>query len=138
MAHPAPLLYLLRGLTSIVAHAAPLSYWLRGLTCKVRSVTGALCDIRGNSYSVLERCRRVLWPHATVTASGGVAGAFCGLKGNSYSAQERCRSVLWQQRQQLQRLGALQERSVVSEATVTASRSVAGAFCVCRGNSYTL
>ena len=35
--------------------------------------------------------------------------------------------VLWPQ-QQLQRLGALQERSVASEAAVAASGSVAGAF----------
>ena len=63
-------------------------------------------------------------------ASGSVAGAFCGLRSSSCSVQERCRSVLWSQKQQLQRPGALQERSVASEAAVAASGSVAGAFCL--------
>ena len=39
------------------------------------------------------------------------------------------------QKQQLQRLGALQERSVASAAAVAASRSVAGAFCGLRRSS---
>ena len=46
---------------------------------------------------------------------------------SSCNVWKRCRSVLWPQKQQLQRLGALQERSVASEAAVAATRSVAAA-----------
>ena len=70
-----------------------------------------------------------------VAASWSVAGAFGGLRRSSCSVRERGRSVLWPQKQQLQRLGALQERSVVSEGAVAASGSVAGALCGLRSSS---
>jgi len=64
--------------------------------------------------------------------SGSDAETCCGVLG-------RCRSVGWPQhlcgvlqrplKQQLQRLGALQERSVASEAAVATSRSFAGTSC---------
>ena len=61
-------------------------------------------------------------------ASRSVAGAFCGARGTNCSVWERWRSVLWAQKQQLQRLGALLERSVTPEAAVAAPRSMAETF----------
>ena len=67
-----------------------------------------------------ERCRS--------EASGSVAGALRGPRSNTCSAQQRCSSAAWPQKQQLQRLGAVQQRCVALEATFAASESVAGAL----------
>ena len=64
---------------------------------------------------------------AAVAASGSVTGALQRLGSSSCSDQERCRSVAEDQKQQLQRLGALQERHRGQEAAVAASGSVAEA-----------
>ena len=75
---------------------------------------------------------------AAVTTSRSVPGACCGLRSSSYSIQGRSRNVLWPQKHLLQHPGAFQERSAASEAAVTASRNVPGAFCGLRSSSYSI
>ena len=63
-------------------------------------------------------------PDAGVAASWGVPEAFCA-----------SRNVLCGLKQQLQRLGALPERSLALEAAVATFGHVAGAFCCLRCSS---
>ena len=75
--------------------------------------------------------------NATVAAirDATVFSSFCKRCGDgdprisSCSALKRCRNAVWPQKQQLLRLGALQERYIASEAAIAASGSVAGS-CV--------
>ena len=74
------------------------------------SIAAALRAPPGSGYRVLKRCTSVVWPRSS-----------------SCSVQERCGSVARPPKQQLQRLGALQERIRGEKAAFATSRSAAGA-----------